>query len=150
MPFFITLYGAISLKEKTAKIHLELFGIVIYSRNLKYTCFTILKTIWNGNLLTKSPKPSILSIKGVINVGTTDDLFVPAFTLACFDYVKTTFCKAIKEFKPYLKLNIDTDFFLETNIFDIAFKVNAVLNLVDIIQYLFKILSEKIKNVIGK
>lgn len=149
-PLFCSVYGAVYLKQKKAKIAVALFGIVVFKYNARLSFSSLLKSFGGNNPLTKIPKISVLSVKSIINTGIKDDVFLPVMAISAFATAKNTIFNVLHENKPYLKLNCDVNVYNGESILDIFLRVKAVFNLVDVVKYLFQILSEKLRNVIRK
>lgn len=149
-PFFFSVRGAIFVKEKAAKITIAVFGIVVYKRKTKISLSSLVKSFGGKNPFTTVPKISVLSVNTIINTGIEDDIFLPIMTISAFTTAKNTIFNVLHENKPYLKLNCDVNVFSGKNLLDIFLRVKAVINIIDVIKYLFQILSEKLYNAIGK
>lgn len=149
-PLFCSVYGAVSVKQKTAKIAIALFGIVVFKYNIRLKFSSLLKSFGGNNPLTKIPKISVLSVNSIINTGIKDDVFLPVIAISAFATAKNTIFNVLHENKPYLKLNCDVNVYNGESVLDVFLRVKVVFNLVDAIKYLFQILSEKLINVIGK
>ena len=100
--------------------------------------------------MAKIPNVSVLSVNSVIDTGIKDDVFLPAFAISALATVKNTIFSVLHQYKPYLRLNCDINIYSGKSVLDVFLRVNLVFNLVDAVKYLFQILSEKLRNVIGK
>ena len=149
-PLFFSVYAAFSLKEKTAKIIVALFGVKVFQYNARIDFSSVLKSFGSKNMLTKLPKISVLSVNGVVNTGIIDDIFVPVIAVSALSTVKNAVFRVLRENKPHLKLTCDINAYCGESILDVFLRVKVLFNLIDVIKYLFQILSEKLYNVIAK
>ena len=157
-PFFPSIYLYLKKDEKSAGFSVKLFGIKVFyvTATLKNNGLYVKKTFKKPYLvkfslpknvrgnIKKIKKIGILSINSAFNIGLGENDLSVFLGVSVIQNAQIAAFSALKTDKPHLKLKNQINVYDNSTVFDVAIKVKAVFNMIDVLTVLFYNLTEKI------
>lgn len=163
-PVFSSVCLNVNMYGKTAGFSLYLFGIPVYSINVKLdgNRIQVKKTFKKPYLLSLSPSVafkakmpvikniSVLSVKITSDIGIKGDIFLPITIIFALDAAKYAVFGAIKSYRPHIRLCNDINVFDGKSVLRAYIRVKTVFNLIDVAAIVIGAFLEKIRYAIAK
>ena len=157
-PFFPSIYLYLKKDDKSAGFLVKIFGIKVFyvTAMLKNNGLYVKKTFkkpyfvkfsvptnMRGNI-KKIKKIGILSINSAFKIGLGENDISAFLGVSIIQNAQIVAFNALKTDKPHLKLKNQINIYDNSTVFDVAIKVKAVFNMIDVLTVLFYNLTEKI------